>query len=61
LVREIRAVYPSIPIVVATGQAAATVTDMFKGQERIGLISKPYLSSDLLDALRQLGLLSQQS
>jgi PAS domain S-box-containing protein len=56
LIREIRAVYPSIPIVLATGQAAAAVNELFGGQEKIGLISKPYRSSDLLGALKKFGL-----
>jgi DNA-binding response OmpR family regulator len=56
LVREIRAQDASLPILLATGQAAHTVRDLFGGDECIGFVSKPYVAADLIAALRRLGL-----
>jgi CheY-like chemotaxis protein len=56
LVREIRAIYPSLPILLATGRAIADLRKAFEGEEKIAFVTKPYLEDDLLDALRKLGL-----
>lgn len=56
LIREIRAQDASLPILLATGQSADSVRDLFKDDERIGFISKPYVAADLIAALRALGL-----
>jgi CheY-like chemotaxis protein len=56
LVAEIRAIYPSLPIVLATGQRVANLRKSFKGHERLAFVAKPYKAEGLLDALRGLGL-----
>jgi PAS domain S-box-containing protein len=56
LVAEIRAIYPSLPIVLASGQSVANLRESFKGQERVAFVSKPYTARGLLGALRGLGL-----
>jgi PAS domain S-box-containing protein len=56
LVREIRANNTSLPIVLATGQITDSVRAIFKDDERIGYVSKPYVADDLITALRALGL-----
>jgi PAS domain S-box-containing protein len=56
LVREIRAVNPLLPIVLATGQSAAPVLQEFKAEKNIALTTKPYTASDLLRALRSIGI-----
>jgi DNA-binding response OmpR family regulator len=56
LIRELRAQDASLPIVLATGQSADAVRDLFKADKRIGFVSKPYSAADLIGALRALGL-----
>ncbi len=56
LVREMRAMYPSLPIVIASGRGIEELRHAFKGEQKISIISKPYMESDLLTALRTLGL-----
>jgi PAS domain S-box-containing protein len=56
LVREIRALHPSLPIVLATGLGEADLRKMFDDEKRIAFVTKPYTRDNLLDALRQLGI-----
>jgi len=56
LSREMRAIHPSLPIVLATGHNAMTVREAFKGAPAIGFVQKPYTADDLLSALRALGI-----
>ena len=55
LVGELRAIYPKLPIVVASGQSEASLLDRFKGQERVGFLTKPYAMEQLERALRSIG------
>jgi PAS domain S-box-containing protein len=54
LVREIRTLHPTLPIVLATGHDAFDLQNAFKGQEKVAFLTKPYSAQDLLDALRTL-------
>jgi PAS domain S-box-containing protein len=56
LVLEIRAIYPAMPIVLASGESVSSLRETFKGQDRVGFLSKPYTAKNLLDALRSVGL-----
>ena len=56
LAREIRAIHPLLPIVLATGHGAVTLREAFKGEPAIGYVQKPYAAQDLLGALRALGI-----
>ena len=56
LIREIRALYGSLPILLATGQRAAALGEQLKGEKHIGFITKPYTAADLLAGLRRLGI-----
>jgi PAS domain S-box-containing protein len=51
-IREIRAVHPLLPIVIATGQDALHLQTRFKGEARMAFVAKPYTAQDLLGALR---------
>ena len=51
LVREIRAVYPLLPIVLATGQDAHDLQRKFQGEARMTFVAKPYTAAELLQAL----------
>jgi DNA-binding response OmpR family regulator len=55
LVRELRALYPALPVVVASGRAAADLKAHFKDEARIAVIGKPYSASDLVAALGSIG------
>jgi CheY-like chemotaxis protein len=55
LFREIRALYSSLPIVLATGQSIADLRSAFQGEQRVAFVSKPYTDADLLAALGSLG------
>ena len=55
LVREIRAVHPSLPVVLATGQVTVDLRNAFKNERKVAFVTKPYAAADLLGALRHLG------
>jgi DNA-binding response OmpR family regulator len=61
LLHEIRAVYPLLPIVLATGQGAADLHGALKGQPKVAFAMKPYNASDLLKALRAVGVHTQSA
>ena len=54
LVREIRSMHSSLPIVVATGKGAKDVRDIFQDTKHIAFLAKPYGADDLYAALRAL-------
>ena len=56
LVREVRSIYPSLPIVIATGQGSADIREIFKGMISLAVVTKPYTSDDLKTAIRTLGI-----
>ena len=60
LVREIRSMHASLPIVVATGKGAKGVREMFQGAKHIAFVGKPYRAEDLYDALRALNVAVQE-
>ena len=55
LCREIRAIHPSLPIVLATGHGATTLREVFKGETAIGFVQKPYAAQDLLRRIAGVG------
>jgi CheY-like chemotaxis protein len=55
LVREIRAIHSSLPIVIATGRGADDIRQMFGGEKHMAFVQKPYSAADLYSALRSLG------
>jgi PAS domain S-box-containing protein len=52
LVREIRSMHSSLPVIVATGKGGKDVSDLFQGMKHIVFLGKPYLADDLYRALR---------
>src|SRR5581483_9060738 len=56
LVAEMRAIHPSLPIILATGQTSGEVNALFKDDSRIAYVAKPYTSQNLLEALRRVGI-----
>jgi CheY-like chemotaxis protein len=59
LASELRAVYPSLPIVFSTGYEEAGLRDRFKDHRRIAFLRKPYTSAQLCAALREVGISSR--
>jgi PAS domain S-box-containing protein len=57
LVRELRGIYPTLPILIASGESAASLMDRFKSYERVGVLGKPYTIAQLGSALRSIGVL----
>jgi CheY-like chemotaxis protein len=55
LVNELRAIYPALPIVVASGHSESTLSERFKSYEKLGFLAKPYSSELLASALRSVG------
>jgi len=47
LVREVRSIYPSLPIVIATGQGKGNVRNLFKGMVSIAIVNKPFTADEL--------------
>jgi PAS domain S-box-containing protein len=56
LFHEIRALHPSLPVVLATGQGAAPLHDMFKSERNVAYVTKPYDATDLIRAIRSVGI-----
>jgi PAS domain S-box-containing protein len=56
LVREMRTLHPSLPVVFATGAGSTELQLQFKGEGRTAFVTKPYTEQDLLTALSSLGI-----
>ena len=56
LIREIRSIYPSLPIVIASGRDGGEVDELLKGASAIAFVRKPYTPDQLGDALRAVGI-----
>ena len=52
LVREIRSLYPTLPLVVASGRGREDLQLLFAGVPRLSVVSKPYTADGLTAALR---------
>ena len=55
LVQELRAIYPALPVIIATGHDIRELRVRFKDQPNMSVIGKPYNSSDLIAALKAVG------
>jgi DNA-binding response OmpR family regulator len=55
LVREVRSIYPTLPIVIASGQGRQELRQTFKDVASIAFVSKPYNSEELKTAIRAIG------
>ena len=56
LVREVRSIYPTLPIVIASGQGRQELRQLFKDMASITFVSKPYSSEELKTAIRAIGI-----
>jgi PAS domain S-box-containing protein len=56
LIREIRALYSSLPVVLATGRGVAEIKQLLKNEANVAYVVKPYVADDLLGALAGLGI-----
>jgi len=56
LVREIRAIYPSIPIVIASGLGQKELRDLMKDTPKVGFLDKPFGVEEIRAALHGVGL-----
>jgi len=56
LVREMRAIYPLLPVIIATGHGSNTMREAFGGERNIAFVEKPYSADGLIGALRKLGI-----
>jgi CheY-like chemotaxis protein len=56
LVDEIRAIYPSLPLVIASGREQDNVRSLFKDVPLISFVNKPYTADALIAALRGVGI-----
>jgi PAS domain S-box-containing protein len=59
LVRELRAIYPSLPLVVASGYDTAALREGLRNFDRVGYLSKPYSLDNIKDCLGTLGVISR--
>ena len=57
LVRELRAMYPTLPLVVATGHDPAMLRGQLRNLDRIAYLAKPYTLQTLRDCLKTLGVM----
>jgi CheY-like chemotaxis protein len=56
LVHEIRSIYPSVPIVIASGLGQKDLRDIMKDTPMVTFVYKPFTAEDLRAALRGAGL-----
>jgi PAS domain S-box-containing protein len=56
LVREIRSIYPLLPIVIASGQGKERLQGLFEEMKSVAFVSKPYTADQLCAALRAIGI-----
>ena len=56
LVREIRSLFPTIPIVLASGAQHGELEKLARQQPRLAIVGKPYTADALIAALRGLGI-----
>jgi CheY-like chemotaxis protein len=56
LVREIRAIHPLLPLVIASGQSQQELTRVFKDVDAIAIVAKPYTADGLKAALGSIGI-----
>jgi PAS domain S-box-containing protein len=56
LLRDVRVRYPSLPIVLATGQNTGGLVEAFRNDKKVAFAAKPYGERDLLQALRAVGI-----
>jgi len=61
LIHEIRALYPTLPIILATGHNPIELRDTFKQQTRFAVVAKPYKAEDLIGAIGSLGVEGSRS
>jgi ActR/RegA family two-component response regulator len=54
LVAKVRAIYPPLPIVIASGYGGEALKARFKGDEHIAFLAKPYAANHLETALASL-------
>ena len=54
LVSELRAIYPALGIVIATGHGERQLRERFRSDERVTFLDKPYTQEGLLAAVRSL-------
>ena len=53
LAKELRAIYPQLPIIIATGYDEATMRKKFGSDSRVGYLRKPYSREEVLLAAKQ--------
>jgi PAS domain S-box-containing protein len=56
LVREVRSIHPSLPIVIASGQREDELRRLFKDTPAIAFVKKPYTANELRAAIRAIGI-----
>jgi CheY-like chemotaxis protein len=56
LVRELRTLYPTLPIVISSGYDKATLRSRFPTEQSIEFLSKPFTAEQLEAAIRDLGI-----
>jgi hypothetical protein len=56
LVREVRSLFQSLPMLSASGQGAEELRQLFKDVPLITFVSKPYTSEELKAAVRAIGI-----
>ena len=56
LVQEVRSIYPTLPIVIASGQGRQELQQLFKDMANFTFVSKPYTSEELKAAIRAIGI-----
>ena len=56
LVQEVRSIYPTLPIVIASGQGRQALLHLFKDMANLTFVNKLYTSDELKAAIRAIGI-----
>jgi DNA-binding NtrC family response regulator len=55
---ELRAIYPNLPVVIASGHSVEALRNQFKDQPAMAFLGKPYAPEQMRTALRAVGVLT---
>jgi CheY-like chemotaxis protein len=61
LIPELRALFPSLPVVIASGQDEGALRERVKSKTNVSVLPKPYAKDQVEAALREIGVTAKRS
>ncbi|HLH50476.1 MAG TPA: response regulator, partial [Roseiarcus sp.] len=60
LIPELRALFPSLPVVIASGQDEGALREQVKSETNVSILPKPYTKDQVAAALREIGVIAKR-